>query len=151
MTLLTEERFRKLAEAYGSQLERWPAAERKAARELVLKRPELRACLAAEAELDAFLGSGRSDGLPASLLQRLEALPETAPQPFPWRARSLLKPALGWAVAAAFGLWLGARTDVFELDAGNDDFTEASASASAEEAELFALAAGDLGAFEEAP
>lgn len=149
MTTLSEARFRKLAEAYGGKLERWPTAERKAARELVLKRPALRACLAEEAELDAWLDSGRADGLPASLLERLEALPETAPQPFPWHARSLLKPALGWAIAAAFGLWLGARSDAFELDSGSEDTVEARQSA--EEEELLALAAGDFGAFEETP
>ncbi len=149
MTTLSEARFRKLADAYGGKLERWPAAERQAARELVLKRPELRACLTEEAELDAWLDSGRADGMPASLLERLEALPETAPQPFPWHARSLLKPAIGWAFAAAFGLWLGARSDAFELDTGSQDTIEARQSA--EEAELLALAAGDLGAFEETP
>lgn len=148
MSTLTEDRFRKLAEAYGSELQRWPAAERNAARELILNRPELRACLTAEAELDAWLDSARFETLPASLMERLEALPSTAPQPFPWRARSLLKPAVGWAFAAAFGLWLGARADVFELDTGSDS---SEVSASAEEEELLELAAGDVGSFEELP
>lgn len=150
MTTLSEDRFRKLAEAYGSELERWPAAERKAARELMLKRPELRACLKDEAELDAWLDSARLESLPTSLLERLEALPEHAPQPFPWRARSLLKPAVGWAFAAAFGLWLGARADVFELDTANTDSIEASADG-ADDEELLELAAGDIGSFEDLP
>jgi len=150
MTMLTEERFRRLAEAYGSELERWPAAERKAAREALLKHPELRAYLKAEVALDAWLEGARAETLPASLLSRLEALPETAAQPFPWRPRALLKPAVGWAMAAAFGLWLGARTDAFELDAVREDTIEASAP-TAEEEELLALAAGDFGAFEDMP
>jgi hypothetical protein len=151
MTTLTEDRFRKLAEAYGSELERWPSAERTAARELILKRPELRSVLKAEAELDAWLDSARVDTLPAALLKRLEAVPENAPQPFPWRARSLLTPAVGWAFAAAFGLWLGARADALDVDLGSEDTIEASADADAAEAELIELASGDLAAFEELP
>jgi|SRR5688572_17375060 hypothetical protein len=149
MTTLTEDRFRKLAEAYGSELERWPGAERRAARELILMRPELRAVLRAEAELDAWLDSARVEPLPASLLERLEAVPQNAPQPFPWRARSLLTPAVGWAFAAAFGLWLGARADALDVDLGNEDTVEGSAGA--DDAELIELASGDLAAFEELP
>lgn len=52
---MTEERFAALAAAHGADIGRWPEGEREAARRLAA-RSDLRAVLAAEAELDHLLG-----------------------------------------------------------------------------------------------
>jgi hypothetical protein len=140
---LTEARFRALAEAYGSALERWPAAEQNAARELLLRKPELRALLDAERELDRLFGSVAPASVPEALLSRLHAVPERV-QPFPVRPRALFLPAVGWAAAAALGLWLGATFDEPAFSA------EAALTLDEEPSEL-ELAAGDFDSLEEAP
>jgi len=48
---MTEERFAALAAAYGADIGRWPEGEREAARGLAV-RPDLRALLESEADLD---------------------------------------------------------------------------------------------------
>jgi hypothetical protein len=145
---LTIERFRALAEAYGAALERWPAAERKAARELLLRKPELRAVLAEEAELDQLLTED-PPGVSEALLARLDAVVE-APQPFPMKPRSVLVSAIGWAVAAGVGLWLGTSLGEPEIAAiTGEDSAALEAEAGDEESSLLELAAGDFGSFEE--
>lgn len=52
---MTIERFRQLAEAYGAQIERWPAADRAAARALAERSDEARRALAQARILDAWL------------------------------------------------------------------------------------------------
>jgi hypothetical protein len=143
-------RFRSLAEAFGGAIERWPAAERKAARELLLREPSLRSVLGAEAELDALFAAGETNQVPDALLQRLQSIPEGSPkkQPFPVKPRSFWPAAVGWAVAASVGLWLG--TNIEEPE-------PATAAVQAEQAEedeqmaVMEIAAGDILAFEEAP
>jgi hypothetical protein len=136
-------RFRDLAETYGGALERWPAAERRAARELLLREPSLRGVLVAESELDRLLAEGEGDAVSASLLARLDAIPERSPQkqPFPLKARSLLVPALGWAVAAGVGLWLGTAVEAPDLDRAAAQQVEAG---EADEPTVMEIAAGDL-------
>lgn len=148
---LSKARFQALAEAYGGALERWPEAERKAARELLLKRPELRAVLAEEAALDRLLVEEPA-ALSEGLLSRLDAVVET-PQPFPLRNRSLMVSAVGWAMAAAVGLWLGTSLDEPEIAAitGESPALFESDDGDVAEPSLLELAAGDLAAFGEEP
>lgn len=140
-------RFRALAETYGGVLERWPVAERRAARELLLREPSLRGVLAAESELDRLLAEGEGGAVSASLLARLEGIPERSPQkqPFPLKARSFWLPALGWAAAAAVGLWIGTTVEAPELD------TVAVQPDEADEPTVMEIAAGDLSDLEMAP
>ena len=134
-----------------SDFERWPAGERKAARELLLMRRELRDVLAEEAALDRLLAEAPAD-VSGALLARLDAVIET-PQPFPLRTRSLLVSAIGWALAAAVGLWLGTSLDDPEIAAitGGDTSAIDSADAEDDETSVLELAAGDLASFEEGP
>jgi|GEM_PF-1726732 len=52
-------RFRHLAACCGSDLERWPAAEREAARTLIVTDPEARLCLTEAHEIDAVLDAAQ--------------------------------------------------------------------------------------------
>lgn len=52
---MNAERLEQLIEAYGASPRRWPEAERAAAERLLAERPELRAGLAAAADLDHWL------------------------------------------------------------------------------------------------
>lgn len=174
------ERFRELVAAYGADFERWPDHERARGRALVEASPDARAALAEERALDEALGELPEPSVPAELAQRLAAIPAGArPRRFP--ARSLRFSAIGWAAAAALGLFLGARTAAFD-DAGvalgtetpavtgdatdtppttgdatdtlaaEGDATDArSAEAWTEEDESIALALGAFGALEEEP
>jgi hypothetical protein len=110
-------RFRALAEAYGGDLERWPEQERAWARELAVRSADARAALAGEQGLDALLAAADTPALPRALAARLEQLPPKTAVVRPLRLprRAFCAPALGWAAAAAIGLWLGAQS------AGTDD------------------------------
>jgi len=149
---MTASRFRALCEAYGGSIERFPEAERQAARELMMREPALRAALHAESELDQLFAAGEAPVLSDALLRKLESLPDRSPQkqPFPLKPRSFWLPAVGWAVAAGFGLWLGTTIDEPEFatataqqvqtDDGDDD-----------EPTVMEIAAGDLSDFGETP
>jgi hypothetical protein len=143
-------RFRALAETYGGALERWPAAERRTARELLLREPSLRAALAAESELDRLLAEGEGGAVSVSLLARLDGIPEQAPQkqPFPLKPRSFWLPAVGWAVAAGLGLWLGTTVQEPVLDTVAAQQVEA---VEADEPTVMEIAAGDLSDLEMMP
>lgn len=143
-------RFRALAETYGGALERWPAAERRTARELLLREPSLRAALAAESELDRLLAEGEGGAVSASLLARLDGIPEQSPQkqPFPLKPRSFWLPAVGWAVAAGFGLWIGTTVEEPELDTVAVHGVEPG---EADEPTVMEIAAGDLSDLENMP
>jgi hypothetical protein len=105
-------RFRALAEAYGSDLERWPEQERAWARELAARSADARAALASEQGLDALLAAADTLELPRELAARLEQLPPKTAVVRSLRLprRAWRAPALGWAAAAAIGLWLGAQS-----------------------------------------
>lgn len=139
---MTESRFRYLAEAYGSHIERWPEAERTAARALLADRPELERVLASEAELDAVFEELGAPEVPSSLERRLLDIPKRVVRPRRERAWAWFFPAVGWAAAAAVGLWIGGQLDGSALSTGNGiDDSEA----------WVELAAGDLAVLEEAP
>lgn len=144
---MTPTRFRALAEAYGGAIDRWPEAERRAARELLLRDPGLRAVLDAESELDTLFAESEGEGEPLdpALASRLAALPERSPQPFPFRPRTLVLPALGWAAAAGLGLWLGTSFEMPGLGPESETGTEAALVAEGDEPTVLELAAGDFG------
>tara|TARA_R110002072_G_scaffold4404_9_gene30918 strand:- start:657 stop:1058 length:402 start_codon:yes stop_codon:yes gene_type:complete len=97
---MTNERFLQILSAYGANPQRWPSAERAQAEAFAARHCEEWAeALAAEAELDALLGSG--EGRPGDLLQRriLRSLPQV--EVWNWRA------PLAAAAALVIGVMLG--------------------------------------------
>lgn len=134
-------RFSELLEAYGSRIDAWPAREAAGARALLESSAEARALLDAEAAFEGELrGAGVSE-LPAGLERRLLEIPVSAKRRNVWPFGSMWLPALGWAAAAAFGLWIGASS-------GADD---EEAQALREESELIALSTGAFTEIEELP
>jgi hypothetical protein len=114
---LTIERFSALVEAYGSDLDRFPRAERTAAKQLALSDKQAQALLAAARVFDTLLASARSDLPSAELEQRLYEIPDRYVQqrpsirllPFRTHARA------GFAAAAAVLLGLlGGQLDTGE-------------------------------------
>jgi hypothetical protein len=108
---VTREQFQALAEAYGGEIARWPAAVRDEAAVFATAEPgEARAVLAREAELDAALDLLPRATASAGLYERIVA---DAPAPRRGaRWRLWLTPAgLGAALAgvAAAGLVLGVQ------------------------------------------
>lgn len=164
-TVLTLTRFRALAEAYGSDLGRWPEGEREAARELLERSAEARELLAAERSLDEAFASLAAPPLPPGLQERLARVPDEVRAPrrlLRLPRRTLVAPALGWAAAAALGLWLGARSAPDGTTPIASEVTSASQSASESdpgdaafgegelgEAEVLALASGRFSEWEE--
>lgn len=109
MREMTETRFRELADAFGSDLEKWPAAERYAARILLSERPNLETDLADWATLDADL---------AGLLREAELPPVPVADPSRafdlrglfsalWPFGGLWQPAAGLVAASAAGFIVG--------------------------------------------
>ena len=110
---LTQTRFQALLEAYGAQPERWPEHERNAAIELLNSSESARVLAREQHELDAWLSVPSTPKISAKLMLRLNAIPEKQGKLLlarRLRIRALWVPALGWAAAAAVGIWLGARS-----------------------------------------
>jgi hypothetical protein len=108
---MTPERFEILAEAYGGDVARWPAAEREAAAELMAARPAwAQAILAHAGELDAALDTWPGLSPSGALAEAIAATaPARTPRPA-WRAWVL--PAgmgAGLAAACAAGVILGVQ------------------------------------------
>lgn len=134
------EQFRRLVECYGSDPSRWPEAERPGALVLLEQSAEARALSKGEALLDEQLARYEMPALTAELERRLNEVPLRASRKRRWSARALWAPALGWAAAAACGVWLGTAFPE-EDTAARDSASRASAAASTEDAVL-ELAAG---------
>ncbi len=84
---ITEQRFAELADSYGGDLQRWPAAERAAARQLLDSSPSAQRVLQHAAALDATLHALPAPPPPSARLRtRLLA---AAPQPRVSLLRSL--------------------------------------------------------------
>lgn len=101
---MTPERVSAIIEAYGASPARWPAAERDDALALIAEQPERFATAqAAEAELDALLGSGSMQ--PSDLLERriMRALPEPRSTGWNWRAPAAAAAAVLLAVSVGVG------------------------------------------------
>ena len=106
---MTSERFAALAEAYGGDVARWPAAEREAAAALMAAEPAwARTTLAQAAELDEALAAFTPPRVSGELAARIAAgAPKTGRR---WRL--WLTPAgigAGLAAACAAGLMLGVQ------------------------------------------
>ena len=84
---ITEDRFRALAEAYGANIGRWPAAERAAAADFAVRNPHLAKAVLAEAlRLDRVLELDRTEEVNAALRQAiLSAAPPGRPANGNWR------------------------------------------------------------------
>lgn len=100
-------RFEALAEAYGADLRRWPAAERDAADALMAAEPEPARAILAEAEgVDDLLAASR----PPLVSQALrDAVLAGAPRPRPRRSGlGFWLSGAGFATAAVAGMLVGA-------------------------------------------
>ena len=95
--MMTPDRFRALAEAYGGELARWPTPERAAAEAFAAARAmEATELLSSEQQLDALLA-----GYPVALRSQLrERVIASVSRPRPARR------AWRWAAAASLGLGL---------------------------------------------
>ncbi|HUA52085.1 MAG TPA: hypothetical protein VMB81_07970 [Candidatus Sulfotelmatobacter sp.] len=81
---MTLKRFKHLLDAYGADLARWPAAERRAARALIAADAQARQARDETAELDAMLDRYAPEPVsPARVAARLRSLPPPATD---WRA-----------------------------------------------------------------
>ncbi|MBW8814124.1 MAG: hypothetical protein JF588_11920 [Caulobacterales bacterium] len=108
---MTPERFETLAEAYGGNVARWPAAEREAAALLMAAQPSwAQAVLAQAGALDVALAAYAPLRASAALTDRIVA---SAPAPrrraswIAWLAPAGL--GAGLAAACAAGVMLGAQ------------------------------------------
>lgn len=109
------ERFRHLAEAYGAEIERWPAAERAAARALPERSAEAQRALGQAGVLDAWLALAAPEIGDAQADRVLHAIEDRLDPPFATRwipgagvpSRSVW-PAAGFlALMGLFGFVLG--------------------------------------------
>lgn len=114
-------RFEALVEIYGGDLDRFPEAERGAAKALVLHSKEARRALDAARALDALLESARVESTSLELEQRLAGIPAQHAQRvrlvFPFGSRKL--GFLAAAAALALGVFSGSvreEADVRGLD-----------------------------------
>jgi hypothetical protein len=125
---MSQSRFEALVAAYGARLDRWPDGERKSALSLLATSDVARALACEQEAIDGWL-SASAPALSAGLVQRLNTIPEergAALLARRLRVRAMWVPVLGWAAAAAVGLWLGARsthTDIAATSSEVDDRT----------------------------
>ncbi len=105
------ERFAALADAFGADMRRWPAADRAAAHDLAQASLSARACLAAADALDAALDQSRVTAPSAETYQRILA---QAPKP------RMIRPRAADAAAARSRLlrWLSGLGAVGVLTCG---------------------------------
>jgi hypothetical protein len=143
---MSPSRLRELVAAYGSNLERFPESERVAAEVLLQSSEHARLLVSSERALDALLDSAAVPPVSEALEQRLLAIPAGTrkARPLPVARRALVAPAVGWAIAAAVGLWIGAES------ASEEPVAEATAMV-AEEAAIGELSEGLLEELEELP
>jgi len=152
---MTLQRFLRLVEAYGSQLSRFPEAERGAAEALLRISEPARAALTEEAGLDSLLDTFTTPDLSPALLRKINEIPVRMPvtRRARWPLQRLWAPAFGWAAAAALGVILG--TTIAENDDAWSDSSDTDAQTSAEQSPsdeaLAELALGSFADFEETP
>lgn len=102
-------RFQHLAEAYGADLRRWPAAEREAARAFLAADPAHERLLFEARQLDAALDGAPALRVSAGLRERVLAAAPVRARPAPAR-RGLSWAWLsgaGWAAAGVAGIVIG--------------------------------------------
>ena len=111
---MTEERLRRIFDAYGANPDRWPVTERRQALKFLETRPDLQADLRRAAELDALLDTAPLPRPSGELLADIL----TSSDPSPWRRWAsalwpfgpVWQPAVGLALAALLGVALGLAT-----------------------------------------
>ncbi len=118
---MTLKRFNCLVSAYGTEVPRWPEAERNQALELLKNDPEAARIFQEASALDAALaGIPRPDRADEAFLKRLATIPfasrslgEGAPTTFGefmkgfFPARTFVPQGLGIAAMGILGIWLG--------------------------------------------
>jgi len=108
---MTHERFEVLADAYGGDVARWPAAERDAATLLIAREPEFaRAVLAGAGDLDGLLETWTLAAVSHVLRDRVIA--SAPPARRDWSLRAWFMRAgvgAGLAAACAAGLIVGVK------------------------------------------
>lgn len=110
---MTPEQFRRLAETWGCDVERWPEATREAARRLATS-AEGAAVLHEQERLDRLLAvapeidTARADRSSLLVLQRLAAMPQQQHRSSWYRLLRwpALVPAASLACSALVGVWL---------------------------------------------
>lgn len=142
-------RLRELVAAYGSNVARFPESERAAAQALLDISEHARMLLASERHLDGWLDAASPPGVPAELARRLASIPRAAHggRAFPVRRRALWAPAVGWAVAAAVGVWIGTQSP----DAEAETLADATVASDGSDDGAFDLSDPLLDALEEMP
>ncbi len=118
---MTPERFGALADAYGGDIDRWPLAERDAARSYLHARPEACAVLALAAGLDAALATWTIEGPRAALAARIVSA--TTRRHDKTRRLRLWLSSLGAATALASGLAAGALVVTLSTPAAEPEMT----------------------------
>jgi hypothetical protein len=103
---MTPDRFRRMTESYGASPERWPAAERDAARALIEQRdPEALAALAEAQTLDRLLDAHAVAAPSTDLWRRI--IGSAPKRPF-WRRPRVWFSGVGFVGAGAAGIAAGA-------------------------------------------
>ena len=120
MKALTLTEFRRLVEAYGADLGRWPEDAREPARALLATSAEARTLSGAELALDTVLQRYTAPALEPAFERRLNEIPLRTARGLRFRPRALWAPALAWALAAVCGVWLGTAFPDGAADASDD-------------------------------
>jgi len=109
MREMSETRFRELADAFGSDIAKWPSSERDAARSLLSERPDLEPVLAEWADLDAALADILSDAElpPVPYAEPRRVLDLRGMFSALWPFGGLWQPAAGLVAASAAGFIVG--------------------------------------------
>ncbi|MBL8554654.1 MAG: hypothetical protein JNL41_10285 [Phenylobacterium sp.] len=118
---MTPDRFETLAEAWGGEVARWPAAEREAAATLMAEQPAWASAILARAgDLDAALDVFAAPRASGALAERIVA---GAPKPRAARWVGWLIPVgmgAGLAAACAAGVLVGAQVSAPAAGAASD-------------------------------
>ncbi|SAL72515.1 hypothetical protein AWB68_04279 [Caballeronia choica] len=105
-TPMTPERFRHLADAYGASIERWPEAERAAARALIARGDGgALAALAEAGALDVFLAAHAVEAPEPALIRRI--VDRANPRPV-WKSPRVWFSGAGFIGVGAAGVAAGA-------------------------------------------
>ena len=123
MSGMSPDRFRALIDAYGASPERWPEAERDAARRFMAYEPRTRQWLNEAAELDGMLDRLKTpqldEGTQRAVARAMEQAPGTdaVVVKLPHRARHFpMAMAAGLGLAACLaGAWLGVNYSLSSL------------------------------------
>lgn len=110
--MMTLDRLTGLADAWGGDLRRWPAADRAAAERLLASDPAAHAVLDSASAFDVLLSTSPQPRVSAALRERvIDAATRGGLRPRParrfWLDRLVLASGAGWAAAACAGVIAG--------------------------------------------